>query len=114
MHQPINLHLVAAIRILCYIQGTIDHGILSRPDPLSLTTFTDFDWVGDPFDKCSTAGLVVFLGKNPTTWQSKKQSTILWSSTEAKYRSLATDVAKLSWICVILWCISLVHCGLII
>ena len=26
MHQHINLHLVAAIRILCYIQGTLDHG----------------------------------------------------------------------------------------
>ena len=65
-------YLVSAKRILCYLKGSLDKGILFQPDPLTLTTFTDADWVGDPFDRRSTSSITVFLGNNPITWMSKK------------------------------------------
>uniref|UniRef100_A0A2N9FUI9 Reverse transcriptase Ty1/copia-type domain-containing protein n=1 Tax=Fagus sylvatica TaxID=28930 RepID=A0A2N9FUI9_FAGSY len=66
--------------------------------PFALTAFTDADWAGDPCDRRSTSGIIVFLGNNPITWLAKKQHTVSRSSTEAEYRSLASGAAELSWI----------------
>uniref|UniRef100_A0A2N9HT16 Reverse transcriptase Ty1/copia-type domain-containing protein n=1 Tax=Fagus sylvatica TaxID=28930 RepID=A0A2N9HT16_FAGSY len=41
----------------------------------------------------------VFLGPNPITWSAKKQLTVSCSSTEAKYRALASASAELCWLC---------------
>jgi hypothetical protein len=98
MHKPTSTHFVAAKRILRFLKGTLDKGILFQPGPLALTAFTDADWAGDPADRRSTSGITVFLGHNPITWVSKKQHTVSRSSTEAEYRSLATGAAELSWL----------------
>jgi hypothetical protein len=65
---------------------------------MSLIAFTDADWAGNPVDRCSTMGFLVFLGNNLITWSSKKQTTVARSSTEAKYRSLAVGAVELAWI----------------
>ena len=38
------------------------------------------------------------MGCNPITWCAKKQETVSKSSTEAKYRALATTAVELSWL----------------
>uniref|UniRef100_A0A2N9E1A3 Reverse transcriptase Ty1/copia-type domain-containing protein n=1 Tax=Fagus sylvatica TaxID=28930 RepID=A0A2N9E1A3_FAGSY len=98
MHKPTSTHFVAAKRILRFLKGTLDKGILFQPGPLTLTAFTDADWAGDPSDRRSTSGITVFLGHNPITWVSKKQHTVSRSSTEAEYRSLAAGAAELAWL----------------
>ena len=98
MHKPSTVHFVAAKRILRYLKGTLHKGILFQPGPLALTAFTDVDWAGDPSDRRSTSGIIVFLGHNPITWLAKKQHTVSRSSTEAEYRSLATGAAELAWL----------------
>jgi hypothetical protein len=98
MHNPSSAHFVAAKRILRYLKGSLDKGVLFQPGPLTLTAFTDADWAGDPVDRRSTSGITVFLGNNPITWLSKKQHTVSRSSTEAEYRSLATGAAELAWL----------------
>jgi len=65
---------------------------------LQLKAFNDADWAGDPNDKRSTTGLVVFLGNNPILWSSKKQQIISRSSNEVEYRALSFTSAKLEWI----------------
>uniref|UniRef100_A0A2N9J7Z1 Reverse transcriptase Ty1/copia-type domain-containing protein n=1 Tax=Fagus sylvatica TaxID=28930 RepID=A0A2N9J7Z1_FAGSY len=102
MHQPTDQHLIAAKHTLRYVQGSLDHGLSFRPGPLTLTAFTDSDWASDPMDCRSTIGLIVFLGHNPITWQSKKQPTMSRSSTEAEYRALANCTVDLSWVRMIL------------
>jgi hypothetical protein len=42
--------------------------------------------------------MLVFLGPNPITWSAKKQLTVSCSSTEAKYRALASASAELCWL----------------
>jgi hypothetical protein len=98
MHKPNSTHLIAAKRILQYLQGTLHLGIRFQSDSSSLTAFTDFDWAEDPYDRPSTTGITVFLGNNPITWVSKKQHTVFRSSTEAEYRALATGAAELAWL----------------
>ena len=98
MHKPSPAHFVVAKRILRYLKGTLDRGLLFQPSPFALTAFTDADWAGDLCDRRSTSGIIVFLGNNPITWLAKKQHTVSRSSTEAEYRSLASGAAELAWI----------------
>ena len=96
MQFPTTAHLEAAKRVLRYVKGTLSHGIYFSRGPLTLTAFTDADWAGDPFDRKSTTGFMVFLGSNPISWSSKKQSTVSRSSIETEYCALATTAAELS------------------
>uniref|UniRef100_A0A2N9ITN0 Reverse transcriptase Ty1/copia-type domain-containing protein n=1 Tax=Fagus sylvatica TaxID=28930 RepID=A0A2N9ITN0_FAGSY len=98
MVAPTTTHLTAAKRILRYIKGTLFHGIAFTPGPLHLSVYSDADWAGDPDDRRSTSGLLVYLGSNPITWSAKKQPTVSRSSTESEYRALATASAEVCWL----------------
>ena len=96
MHKPNLAHLVAAKRILRYLQGTLSLGIRFQSDSSTLTAFTDSDWAGNPYDRRSTTGITVFLGNNLITWVSKKQHTVSRSSTKAEYRALVIRATELA------------------
>lgn len=96
MSTPTQLHLIAAKRILRSIQGTLHQGLAFTLGPPTLSAYNDVDWVGDPLDRRSISGIVVFSGNTPITWFAKKQATVSRSSTKAKYRALASSVAELS------------------
>ena len=98
MSIPTDVHLVAAKHILRYINGTLNFGVFLQPGPLSLSAFSNSNWTGDPFDRCSTTGYLVYLGYNPITWSAKRQEIVSRSSPESKYRALAATAAKLSWL----------------
>uniref|UniRef100_A0A2N9EUK7 Integrase catalytic domain-containing protein n=1 Tax=Fagus sylvatica TaxID=28930 RepID=A0A2N9EUK7_FAGSY len=98
MSAPTTIHLAAAKRILRYLRGTLNHGIAFTPSPLQLSAYTDADWAGDPDDRHSTSGYLVYLGSNPITWSAKKQPTVSRSSTESEYRAFAIATAELCWI----------------
>jgi len=65
MHDPRSPHLAALKRILRYLQGTLDLGLLLRPtsqtDPVA---YSDVDWAGCPDTHKSTSGCAVFLGSD--------------------------------------------------
>lgn len=69
MHSPCSGNLLAAKRILRYLNDTIDLGILfqkgSSSANLLLRDFSHSDWAGDSNDRRSTTGYVIFLGPNP-------------------------------------------------
>ena len=99
MHDPRESHLVAAKRILRYLQGTLDHGLaIPRTSPTQLVVYTDADWAGCPDTRRSTSGYAVFLGGSLVSWSSKRQPTVSRSSAEAEYRAVANGVAEASWL----------------
>jgi hypothetical protein len=65
-------HFTAVKRILRCLKGTMQLGISHTRGDLLLKAISDADWAGDPNDRWSTTGLVVFLGNNPISWSSKK------------------------------------------
>ena len=99
MHDPRKPHLSAVKRILRYLRGTLDHGLLLRHGAASeLTVYTDADWAGCPDTRKSTSGYAVFLGDNLVSWSSKRQNTVSRSSAEAEYRAVANGVAEACWL----------------
>lgn len=98
MQNPMVIHFIAVKRILRYLKGTIHLGLNYLKGSLDLKAFSDADWAGDPNDRRSTKGLVVFLGSSPISWSSKKQHIVSRSSTEAEYRALLTTSAEIDWI----------------
>ena len=74
MHQPKEIHLQAALRIVQYLKGTLGRGILfERNENANLEAYIDADYAGSIVDRRSTTGYCTFLGGNLVTWRSKKQ-----------------------------------------
>jgi hypothetical protein len=85
-------------RILRYLWGTTDFGLLRRSATIDLVVYTDADWGGCPDTRRPTSGFVVFLGDNLVSWSSKRQPVVSRSSAEAEYRVVANGVAKVAWL----------------
>lgn len=99
MHAPRTPHFLALKRILRYVKGTIDLGILMQPSRQStLVAYTDADWAGCPDTRRSTSGYCVFFGDNLLSWSSKRQTVVSRSSAEAEYRGIANVVSEICWL----------------
>jgi hypothetical protein len=98
MHDPREPHLTALKRVLRYLRGTIDFGLLRRSPTTELRVYTDADWAGCPDTGRSTSGYAVFLGDSLVSWSSKRQPIVSRSSAKAEYRAVANDVAEATWL----------------
>ena len=99
MHTPREPHLTALKRILRYLRGSIDYGLLLRPSPMSeLVVYTDADWASCPKTCRSTSSYAVFLGTNLISWAAKRQPVVSRSSAKAEYRAMANGVVEASWL----------------
>jgi hypothetical protein len=87
------------MRVLQYVKAHIDVKLKFGPGDGVGTTpkiliYTDSNWAGEKVDRKSTGGYIVMMNGLPVTWQSKKQSTIALSSTEAEYYALGEAVRE--------------------
>ena len=98
MESPKNSHWQAGKRILRYIAGTMNHGILySTSNDLQLVGYTDSDFAGNTEDRRSTSGYAFHLGTGVIAWASKKQSIVTLSSAEAEYVAGTTAACQAVW-----------------
>jgi hypothetical protein len=98
MHDPWKSHLAVLKRLLRYVRGTVDFGLVLHCTSTELVVYTDTDWAGCPDTRRSTSSYAVFLGDNLVSWSSKRQPVVSRSSAETEYRAVANGVAKASWL----------------
>jgi len=81
MHNPSEVHMEVALRVLRYLKSSPGRGILfSKNDHLNIIGYTDADWARNLTDRKSTSGYFTFVGGNLVTWKSKKQNAVALSS----------------------------------
>jgi hypothetical protein len=87
-------HWTAAKRVLRYLKGTVDLGLVYEPDFEPLTGFVDVDWGSCTEDWRSFNGYIFLLNGGPVSWDSRKQRTVALSTTEAEYMALSEGVKE--------------------
>ncbi|KAK2417316.1 putative mitochondrial protein [Trifolium repens] len=91
-------HLTQVKRILKYVNGTSDYGIMySHCESSTLYGYCDADWAGSADDRKSTSGGCFFLGANLISWFSKKQNCVALSTAEAEYVAAGSCCSQLVW-----------------
>ena len=97
--KPTKEHWIAVKRILRYLKGTTNYGLLYRKDAAdTVTGYSDADWAGDVGDRKSTSGYVFIQGGAAVSWKSSKQSCVALSTAEAEYIALSAAVQEAVWL----------------
>ena len=94
---PGRAHWQAVKRVLRYVRGTVQYGLVYRSSPTPnhtppvLEGHVDADWAGDLGSRRSTSGYMFTLGGGVLCWASKRQKSVSLSTAEAEY--VAASVA---------------------
>lgn len=90
MSNPKECHYQAVAKLLKYLKGTCDQGILLFADStFKMNAYCDADWGACQITRRSITGFFITLGDSIIAWKSMKQSTVSRSSAEAEYRAIA-------------------------
>ena len=95
--KPTKFHWTAVKRIMRYLSGTLDHGLLYQNGD-SITGYSDADWAGDQNDRKSTSGFVFMMSGAAVSWNSKKQTCVALSTAEAEYIALSKAAQESIWL----------------
>eukprot|EP00253_Pinus_taeda_P003208 PITA_03208 len=97
--EPRDNHWNAAKRVLRYIQGTKDFGLLyTKTKIFVLGGYFDADFAGSIDDRASTSGYLMNMGLAAISWSCKKQATVATSSAEAEYISAWEASCEIVWL----------------
>ena len=92
-------HWTAVKRILRYLKGTSNLGLLYRENtPAEVIGYSDADWAGDVGDRKSTSGYIFLLGGAAISWKSSKQTCVALSTAEAEYVALSAAAQEAMWL----------------
>ncbi|CAL1371644.1 unnamed protein product [Linum trigynum] len=99
MTEPCVDHLAAVHRILRYLNGTRDVGILfpATGEP-TISAYSDSDFAGCIDTRRSTSGWCVKFSGAYISWRCKKQDKVSKSSTEAEYRAMSEVGSEMVWL----------------
>ena len=105
---PRKGHLRATKRVVRYLKGTIEMGLIfgresaerwpRDPSPYGLVGYANSNFARDPKDRKSVMGYCFFLNGAVVSWSSKKQRTVSTSTTKAKYIALGHAAKEAVWI----------------
>ena len=106
---PHEKHWKAVKRILRYLKGTHDFGLIyekSLPRVQGIRgnianmmyASSDADWASNCPERKSTSGMTVFLGNALVAWKTQKQKSVALSTSEAEYIALSDCAKEVRWI----------------
>jgi hypothetical protein len=113
MQSPTARHIHAAERVLRYLAGTKEVGLIfgSRNGDVvgdsrgrkaqvqvDVCAFADADWANDKGDRRSISGWVAKLNGDPVSWSSKKQRVVALSTCEAELYAESAAIQEVLWL----------------
>jgi len=112
MQAPLKRHMVAAERVMRYLSGLKElgllfgriHGVGKQEQQLrdslqlSVEAFADADWANDKLDRKSITGWVAKVNGDVVSWASKKQRTVAQSTCEAELYAEAAAMNEVLWL----------------
>ena len=113
MQAPTQRDMLAAQRVLRYLAGTKDVGLVfgsrngntvgdSRGHgaavQVDVCAYADADWANGKSDRKSVSGWVAKINGDPVSWASKKQRTVALSTCEAELYAEAAAIQEVLWL----------------
>ncbi|XP_071905928.1 uncharacterized protein [Coffea arabica] len=97
-HNPNREHWFALVRLMKYLRGTMNFGILYSGFPTVLEGYSDANWISDSNDTKSTSGYVFTLGGGSIAWKSARQTIIARSTMESEFVALELTGTEAEWL----------------
>ena len=96
---PKESHMTTLKIIIKYVKTTAEFGVWYSKDTNNvLARYSDTDWAGNIVDdKKSTSRGCFYVGNNLVSWMSKKQNSILLSTTKVEHITASSYCTKLLW-----------------
>ena len=69
IHNTNNVHWNALARLMKYLRGTMNYGILYSGFPVVLAGYNNANWISDSNEIKSTSGYVFTLGSGVVAWK---------------------------------------------
>ena len=94
-------NLLAVKRVLRYVKGTLNYGLLyskSKDNLIECVGYSDADWAGDNDDRKSTSGYSFHMSGASISWNSSKQTCVALSTAEAEYVALSNATQEAMWL----------------
>lgn len=100
MERPTMMHQNAVKRILRYVKGTLNFGLVYTKNSGNniLTGYSDSDLAGHVDDRKSTGGMAFYLNESLITWVSQKQRCVALSSCEAEFMAATAAACQGIWL----------------
>ena len=97
---PGPVHWAAAQHVLRYLQGTKHYSLVYRKgiEGEPFITYGDADLGGNADSGKSTTGYIVMMSGADISWQSKLQSIVAKSTTEAEFVAASTTGNEIMWL----------------
>lgn len=100
MERSTTLHMNVAKRILRYVKGTMEFGLVYArvTGNYLISGFLDSDFAGNAEDRKSTGGMALYLDESLITWVSQKQRRVALSSCEAEFMAAIAAACQGVWL----------------
>lgn len=97
---PRQIDLDEALRIVKYLNGTIDYKLhLNRPNvEQKLLAYSDANFAECKLNAKSNTGLIIFVNGGAISWKCKKQTNVAMSTCEAEYYSVTEAAKEVIWL----------------
>ena len=97
-HNPNNDHWSAFARLMKYLRGTMNYGILYSGFPIVLEGYNDDNQISDSNEIKSISGYVFTLRGGVVAWKLSKQTLIATSTMESKFITLESTGKEAEWL----------------
>ncbi|CAM8995271.1 unnamed protein product [Rhodiola kirilowii] len=95
---PSEDHWKGVHRVLQYLKGTMNLGLVYSEFPSVVEGYSDASWIFNEEDHSSTSGWVFLLGGGAISWAYKKQTSISSSTMESEFVALAATLKEAEWL----------------